>query len=125
MKELQVFANSCGNEEIIGILTDESVLSEARRAYGNYIFSPTEVLTHRSVLSYRIKKILEKKGISRSGDPMDVNVTRILIQSANTSRHGQQVRTMDCGHHCRMQLLDRTRLYAVVETVPSNNPKEL
>lgn len=80
LKELQVFANSCGDQEIIELLASESIVSDTRRAYGKYIFHPTEVLTHRSVLAYRVKKILEKNGIVWSGDPMDVGVTRILMQ---------------------------------------------
>ena len=86
LKELQVFVKVYDNEEIIRILTSESMLSDTRRAFGNYLFSPTEALTHRSVLSYRIKKILERKGIFWSGDPMDVNVTRILMQVLDRTR---------------------------------------
>jgi hypothetical protein len=80
LKELQIFVKVCENEEIVKILTNESMISDTRRAFGNYLFSPTEVITHRSVLSYRIKKILHRNGILWSGDPMDVNVTRILMQ---------------------------------------------
>jgi hypothetical protein len=80
LKELQIVARSCGSDEIIDILTNESIISDVRRAYGRYIFYPTDVLTHRSVLSYRVKKILAENGILWSGDPLDVNVTRILMQ---------------------------------------------
>jgi hypothetical protein len=80
LKELQIIVKPCGSDDIIDILTNESVFSDIQRAYGKYIFNPAEVLTHRSLLSYKIKKILERKGVLWSGDPMDVNVTRILMQ---------------------------------------------
>jgi hypothetical protein len=80
LKELQVIAKSCGSNKIFNVLTDESILPDIRHAYGRYIFDPSEVLAHRSMLSYRINKILRKKGILWSADPLDVSVTRILVQ---------------------------------------------
>ena len=80
LKQLQTVARFCGSEEIIDFLTNVSIIADVRRAYGRYIFNPTDIITHRSVLSYRIKKILEENGILWSGDPLDVNVTRILMQ---------------------------------------------
>ncbi len=80
LNKLQVVAQTCGNDEIIDFLTSESVISDVRRAYGRYIFNPNDVITHRFVLSYRIKKILEKNGVLWSGDPLEVNVTRTLVQ---------------------------------------------
>ena len=80
LKNLQIVAKTSGNDEIMEFLTNESVLADVRQACGKYIYNPNEVLTHRSVLSYKVKKILEKNGILWNGDPMDVSVTRVLMK---------------------------------------------
>ncbi len=64
---------------MVDALMEDTFFSSIRLALGRHLYDPDEVITHRSILSYRISRILPSKEIPWPTDSSAISDTEILL----------------------------------------------